>query len=85
MTFLPSRSGNTRCEQEAADWGNLNEVKENTLSSHYIIYNRYVFNIKGNRYQLVAMIFFFTKQVYIRGIFTHAEYSKLSKRQLSEL
>ena len=54
-------------------------------ATDYIADNRYVFNIKGNHYRLIAMIFFPTKQVYIRGIYTHAQYSKLSKKQITVL
>jgi mRNA interferase HigB len=70
---------------EAADWTNLNEIKADMPSTDYIADNRYVFNVKGNKYRVVAMVFFPSKQVYIRGIYTHAEYSKLSKKQLAEL
>jgi mRNA-degrading endonuclease HigB of HigAB toxin-antitoxin module len=39
--------------------------------------DRYVFNIKGNKYRLVAMIFFNIRTVYIRFIGTHTEYDKI--------
>lgn len=67
---------------ELADWSNLNELKEDMPATDYIGNDRYVFNIKGNHYRLIAMIFFKTKRVYIRDIFTHAEYSKLTKKKL---
>lgn len=67
---------------ELADWNNLNELKEDMPATDYIGNDHYVFNIKGNHYRLVAMVFFATRRVYIRDIFTHAEYSKLTKQQL---
>ena len=67
---------------ELADWNNLNELKEDTPATDYVGNDRYVFNIKGNHYRLIAMGFFKTRRVYIRDIFTHAEYSKLTKQQL---
>lgn len=70
---------------EFAQWSNLNELKQDMPATDYIADNRYVFNIKGNHYRLIAMIFFPTKQVYIRGIYTHAHYSKLSKKQITVL
>ena len=70
---------------EYAQWANLNELKQDMPATDYIADNRYVFNIKGNHYRLIAMIFFPTKQVYIRGIYTHAQYSKLSKKQMTVL
>ena len=70
---------------EFAQWSNLNDLKRDMPATDYIADNRYVFNIKGNHYRLIAMIFFPTKQVYIRGIYTHAQYSKLSKKQIAVL
>lgn len=35
-----------------------------------------VFNIKGNRYRLIAAIHYNTKFVYILEVMTHAEYDK---------
>jgi mRNA interferase HigB len=44
-----------------------------------------VFDIKGNHYRLVAQVLFSLKTVDIRRIMTHADYSKLSKKQLQDL
>ena len=68
-----------------AQWKDFNAVRADMPATDYIGNDRFVFNIKGNHYRLVAMIFFPVKQLYIRGIFTHAEYSKLTKKQLLEL
>ena len=68
-----------------AQWGSFNEIRADMPATDYIGNDRYVFNIKGNHYRLVAMVFFATKRVYIRGIFTHAQYSKLSKKQIISL
>lgn len=60
-----------------ADWRNFNEVR-NTFGSADVVGNdRYVFNIKGNDYRLIAMIFFDKRTVYIRFIGTHAEYDRI--------
>ncbi|MDR1021663.1 MAG: type II toxin-antitoxin system HigB family toxin [Prevotellaceae bacterium] len=40
--------------------------------------SRYVFNIKGNDYRLVAVVFFVAGQITICFIGTHAEYSKIN-------
>ena len=39
--------------------------------------NRVVFDVKGNRYRLVARVLFVFKQVQIKWIGTHAEYDKI--------
>lgn len=39
---------------------------------------RYIFNIKGNKYLLVVLIFFDTQVAYIRFIGTHAEYDRIN-------
>jgi mRNA interferase HigB len=49
-----------------------------TFNSVDVVGNdRYVFNIKGNSYRLVAMIFFDIRTIYIRFIGTHSEYDKI--------
>ncbi|AEI49315.1 type II toxin-antitoxin system HigB family toxin [Runella slithyformis] len=62
---------------KSADWNNLAEIKQTFNSVDYVKNNRYVFNIKGNRYRLVALIFFNVRTVYIKWIGTHAEYDKI--------
>ncbi|MDR1223063.1 MAG: type II toxin-antitoxin system HigB family toxin [Tannerella sp.] len=39
--------------------------------------NRFVFNIKGNNYRLIAIVIFASGKVYIRFIGTHEEYNKI--------
>ena len=40
-------------------------------------YGRYVFNIKGNQFRIVAVVRFKFKKVLIRWIGNHKEYDKL--------
>ena len=60
-----------------ADWNNLYEVKKSLNSVDYVGNDRYVFNIKGNKFRLVVMIFFNIRTVFVRFIGTHAEYDKI--------
>ncbi|MPR35529.1 type II toxin-antitoxin system HigB family toxin [Salmonirosea aquatica] len=62
---------------KAADWNNLTSVKQTFNSVDYVGNDRFVFNIRGNRYRLVAMIFFDKRTVFIRFVGTHAEYDKI--------
>lgn len=59
------------------DWTSLNDVKKDFNSVDYVGNHRFVFNIKGNSYRLIAIISFNAKKVYIRFIGTHAEYDKI--------
>jgi len=60
-----------------ADWNNLSDIKNDFNSVDYVGNNRYVFNIKGNKYRLVVIIIFISKKVYIRFVGTHSEYDKI--------
>ena len=60
-----------------ADWNSLGDVKKTFNSVDYVADNRFVFNIKGNKYRIVAMIFFDIRTVFIRFVGTHAEYDKI--------
>jgi mRNA interferase HigB len=60
-----------------ANWNNFSELRSTFPSVDYVGNDRYVFNIKGNKYRLVAMIFFSIRTVFIRFIGTHAEYDKI--------
>lgn len=59
------------------EWNNFNEMKQTFNSVDYVGNNRYVFNIKGNTYRLVAIVSFNAKKVYIRFIGTHSEYDNI--------
>ena len=59
-------------------WKNLNDIKLDFNSVDYVGNHRFVFNVKGNSYRLVAIISFNAKKVYIRFIGTHAEYDKIN-------
>jgi|SRR5690606_25625918 len=59
------------------EWNNFNDVKLTFNSVDYVGNHRFVFNIKGNAYRLVAIISFNSQKVYIRFIGTHSEYDKI--------
>ena len=60
-----------------ANWSNLSEIRETYNDVDFVGNDRYVFNIGGNKYRLVAMIHFSTRTVYVRFIGTHKEYDKM--------
>lgn len=67
---------------KAADWSDFASLRSDLPATDLIGGDRFVFNIRGNHYRLLAAIVFKTRTILIRGIFTHAEYSKLTKNQL---
>ena len=60
-----------------ASWSNFHEIKEMFNSVDAIGKDRFVFNIKGNSYRLVVLIFFDVRTILIRFVGTHAEYTKI--------
>ena len=62
---------------QEAQWNCFADVKNTFHSVDAVGSRRYVFNIRGNNYRLVAIILFVPKFVYVRFIGTHAEYDKL--------
>lgn len=62
---------------KSKNWNSLNDIRNDFNSVDYVGNNRYVFNIKGNTYRLIAIISFNAKKVYIRFIGTHSDYDKI--------
>jgi mRNA interferase HigB len=60
-----------------ADWSNYHEMKAMFNSVDAVGNDRFVFNLRGNTYRLVAMIFFDIRTIYIRFVGTHKEYDKI--------
>ena len=62
---------------EQSQWDCFSDVKQTFNSVDSVGEKRYVFNIKGNSYRIVAIILFGSKIVYIRFMGTHSEYNKI--------
>ncbi len=60
-----------------ADWKTSSDVKEEYRNASFVANNRIVFNVKGNKYRLVAAINYDFGIVYIRFVGTHKEYDKI--------
>lgn len=63
---------------KAADWSKHADVKNSFPDVDYVGNDRYVFNIKGNSFRLVAMIFFDKRTLFVRFIGTHSEYDQIN-------
>ena len=62
---------------QAAQWKSHAELKSTFPSADYVKNGRYVFNIGGNNYRLVAVVIFIGGVMNIRFIGTHSEYDKI--------
>jgi mRNA interferase HigB len=61
-----------------SDWNTFHDIKQTFNSVDSVGNDRYVFDIKGNHYRIVAMIFFDIRTVFIRFVGTHKEYDKIN-------
>lgn len=62
---------------KTAQWKNHAELKKMFPSADYVKNGRYVFNIGGNNYRIVAVVIFIGGVMNIRFIGTHPEYEKI--------
>ncbi|MDR0572892.1 MAG: type II toxin-antitoxin system HigB family toxin [Tannerella sp.] len=62
---------------EVSEWKNHNDVKQTFPSADYVGNAKYVFNIKGNGFRIVAVVVFVAGTVTIRFIGTHEEYNRI--------
>ena len=60
-----------------ANWKTPNEVKQAYANASILKDSRVVFNIKGNKYRLVASINYHKGWLFIKFIGTHVEYNKI--------
>ena len=60
-----------------AQWKNLGDMKVDFPSVDYVGNQRYVFNMRGNRYRLVVVVKFVMGYVFIRFVGTHNEYDRI--------
>ena len=67
---------------EEAEWQNLNDIKTDFNSADYVNNERYVFDIRGNKYRIIAVIIFVGGVFSIRFVGTHAEHSKIDAKQI---
>ncbi|UCH26821.1 MAG: type II toxin-antitoxin system HigB family toxin [Trueperaceae bacterium] len=59
-----------------SDFANFAVLRETFGNADFVLPDYVIFNIKGNRYRLITRINFTYKTVWIKHIFTHAEYDR---------
>ena len=65
-----------------SEWRSLSDIKDTFNSVDYLGNQRFVFNIKGDEYRLVAVVKFSIGFVYIRFIGTHKDYDKIDCKSI---
>jgi mRNA interferase HigB len=58
-----------------ATWKNLNEVRL-TWRNTDCVKGKTIFNIKSNRYRLIAVVNYASQTIIVKMLITHAEYSR---------
>ena len=62
-------------------WDNFPQVRKTFNSADYVGNRRIVFNIRGGKFRLVALVWFKAQTVFIRFVGTHAEYDNIADIQ----
>lgn len=65
-----------------SEWKNFADIRKTFNSVDAIGGQRYVFNVKGNEYRIVAVIKFTIGFLYVRFIGTHSEYDKIDSKTI---
>ena len=65
-----------------ARWKSFSDMKKDYSSVDYVGNQRYVSNIKGNRYRIVVAVKFTPQLVYIRFVGTHNEYDRIDVKTI---
>lgn len=60
----------------AADWKNNADVRKTFNSADHLGNQKFVFNIGGNNFRMLAMVWISHERVYVLKLMTHAEYDK---------
>lgn len=67
---------------QQAKWKSINELKADFPAADYVGNNRIVFDIKGNNYRIVVLVFFTGQKMFIRFVGTHGEYDKINAKKI---
>ncbi len=65
-----------------SDWHDYHSIKQTFNSVDSVGNDRFVFNVSGNKYRIVAMIHFTTRTVYIRFVGTHQQYDLIDCKNI---
>lgn len=86
--FVKKHADSTKAMQkfidivEEAEWHTLKDIKSDFNTVDYVSNGRYVFDIKGNKHRVIAVIIFIGEVFTVRFVGTHAEYSKIDAKKI---
>ena len=60
-----------------AEWENFSDMKKTFNSVDSVRNQRYVFNVRGHHYRIVAKVMFSLKRIYIRWVGNHKDYDRI--------
>ena len=60
----------------AAEWKNNSDVLKTFRSADHLGDQKFIFNIGGNKYRLIAYIRFEKQIVYVKAVLSHRDYDK---------
>jgi mRNA interferase HigB len=63
-----------------ARWNSLNELRR-TWRNTDCVKGQTIFNVKGNKYRLLATVNYQSQTIVVRAVLTHDEYSKMDLNQ----
>ena len=63
-------------EVEAAVWRSPHDIRKRFVTVSFLGGGGVVFNVKGNKYRLMALVAYQTQLVIVQWLGTHAEYDK---------
>jgi mRNA interferase HigB len=69
-------------ETSAVEWKGPKDIKKVYPSASFLVDNRVVFNIKGNKYRLIVKINYDYSMIWVRFVGTHAEYDKIDATKI---
>lgn len=69
-------------EVSQAVWSSMADIKSRYPHASVIDAERVVFNVGGNKFRLIAKVWFAGQTVFVKFIGTHAQYEKIDARTL---
>lgn len=68
-------------QSERADWSRFSDVRRPFQSADQVG-GKLTFNIGGNKYRLIVQVDYAVRHLWVRWVGTHAEYDRLTKREI---